>query len=230
MNRVRALLLPVALTTSFAAADWIVISGERIDGVYIVESSRAVYVCNPTDGTSRSIAKTDPALGKVTISSDEAARETWRAEYEARKAERDRERLAFRDQPADANLQITFAPGAPIPAPAIRPSSAPVLRLKGAPGSASQLGMPYQGNGNRNGAPGGQGAASGGGFRGGARGGPVAGGNLGGGAGGGGGGARGGGSGGSGTGNGFGFRNISDLFDSTDDAAVGETPNAITNR
>lgn len=225
MLRVHLLLLPAALAVSFASADSLVLNGEQIDNVYIVESSRAVYVCNPADGTARSLAKSDPSLGNITISSDGVAREALRAEYEARKLQREQEESSSTPQSSAANIEIRFEQGSPSPAPTRIPSSTtPVLRLKGEPGSASRIGLPdLPAVASQNASGGGMATRAGGRANAGAT---MA--AAGGGARGGGGGGRGGGSGGQGTS--FGFRNISDLFDSADDGSVGETPNPITGR
>jgi len=233
--RARALLIPLTLAAAAASPDSIVIAGERIDSVYIVESARAVYVCNPADGTARSIAKTDPALGEVALSTDRAAREAWRAEYQARKTARDHERLGVADRPATADMQLSFEMGSPPPTPIVRSPATPELRLKGEPGSASRLALGVLGNasGSQN-APGGGnpgigsgGGGGGGAFAGSGQGGMAAAGNAG---GGGAGGGAGGGGGGNRQGGVAGFRNISDLFSNIDDAEVGETPNPITGR
>lgn len=229
MNRTRTLLIPLALAASLATADSIILNGEQIDGVYIVESSRAYYICNPADGTAHSVAKTDPALGKVTISADEAAREAWRAEYDARKTARDYERLGVQERPLETEAEFVPEMGSTHPTPIPARTETPVLALRGEPGSASRLGAnsPNSFTSQQNaGGMGGGGGGLGGGVSGG---GTVSPGGGFGGGGGAGGGAGGGGA-GRGGGTGFGFTNISELFSTIDDAEVGETPNPITGR
>jgi hypothetical protein len=184
-----------------AGADTLTLRDHSYDDVYVIESTRAYYVCLPGEGHALSIAKSDPSLDKVSIASDPLRREALYAEFKARKVQRERESQSNAGAASEArsDFEFKFEMGSQrssfdqaVPSkPAV-----PELRLKGEPRAAppeiqdiinANLGVPesrqsggYPGGGGGSSTGGGGGGGgmggggSGGGFGGGGAGGAAA--------------------------------------------------------
>ena len=236
-----------SLFSFVSASDTVNFDDRQYADVYVIETARAYYVCLPDEGRALSVAKSDPSLRDVSITSDSTHRAARYAEFKARKVQSEREEKPMFPAAADTapDFEFTFEMGShtTIQQTVARPK-VPVLRLKGEPRAAppelqaiinANLGLAKQYAPGAGGGGGGGGNIGGGGASGGAASGAsgAGGGGLGasgGGGGAGGGGAGGGAGGGRGGGGVAGFRNISELFTNIDDAEVGETPNPITGR
>ena len=208
---VLAVLLGLVSTGSIA--DSIELGGTRLEDVYIRESATLYYVCLPDDGRVLNIRKTDVAPGSVQITEDFETRHAIFARWKAHRvkyAEIPEDRMPKRfDLVTDSTKDGVQRSGPSESFLAGR--TMPILRGKGVRRHDPELAARIQSNlaRKRGGTASfvGSGPATG----------TASGGGGGGGAGGGGGGG------------GF-FSNISDLFDTIDDAEVGEFPNPFSRR
>ncbi len=229
-RRVAILITLTCSLTRTASADSIVLGNQHYTGVYIIETARAYYVCLPEEGRSISAAKNDPTLKDITVDDDPDRRAALYAEYKARKAQLDHaasgaaarpqaspEVSDFKSEISTMKFEVLSQHQGMTPPG----STVPELRLKGEPFLVppeiqatidANLGLGSQ---QQSAGPGGNGATAGGTNRPGGRGSGRAGAGAGG-AGGGGGAA--------------GFSNISDLFSTTNDAEVGESPGPFNGR
>lgn len=219
------------LVATRVQGDSIAIGQTLHEDVYISESSTFYYVSLPDAGTTFSVPKDDPAVGEPKITSDPDIREEIYERYKEARA-----RLRVPDQAitvpwlgADTRMESTLSEsdvGEMRSRSQAAARSTPLLELRGpprpyvvaVPAGSRAPGPGVGSNAGRAGTPS-FGAGTG-----------SAGNRIGGGARGSGG-AAGGGAGGGGAGRQntarAGFSNISELFDTIDDAEVGETPNPI---